>query len=55
MPPGGVGPLVFVVDVEHPELDDADRHHLQKALRLRVGDPFVVADGAGSWRPVAVR
>ena len=52
MPPAGVGPLVFVVDVEHPELDAADRHHLQKALRLRVGDPFVVADGAGSWRPV---
>ncbi len=52
MPPGGVGPLVFVDDVDHPELDDADRHHLQRALRLRVGDPFLVADGAGSWRPV---
>ena len=52
MPPADVGQLVFVMDVEHPELDAADRHHLQKALRLRVGDPFVVADGAGSWRPV---
>ena len=52
MPPAREGPLVFVMDVEHPELDAADRHHLQKALRLRVGDPFVVADGAGSWRPV---
>ena len=46
------GPLVFVADVEAPELDDGDRHHLQRALRLRSGDPFVVADGAGSWRPV---
>ncbi|HEY8057862.1 MAG TPA: RsmE family RNA methyltransferase [Acidimicrobiales bacterium] len=52
MPPRGVGPLVFVVDVEHPELEDADRHHLQKVLRLRAGDAFVVADGVGSWRPV---
>ncbi|HEY8057315.1 MAG TPA: RsmE family RNA methyltransferase [Acidimicrobiales bacterium] len=52
MPPGGVGPLVFVADVDDPELDAADRHHLQRALRLRVGDPFLVADGAGSWRPV---
>jgi 16S rRNA (uracil1498-N3)-methyltransferase len=49
VPPGGLGPLVFVTDVERPELDDADRHHLQKALRLRAGDAVVVADGAGSW------
>ncbi len=46
------GPWVFVASVERPELEDADRHHLQKALRLRAGDPLVVADGAGSWRPV---
>lgn len=39
-------------DVEAPELADGDRHHLQKALRLRSGDPLVVSDGAGSWRPV---
>lgn len=52
MPPTSPGPLVFVADVDHPELDDADRHHLHKALRLRAGDPLVVADGAGSWRPV---
>lgn len=37
-------------DIEAPELADGDRHHLQKALRLRAGDPLVVADGAGSWR-----
>lgn len=52
MPPASPGPLVFVADVEHPELEDADRHHLQKALRLRPGAPLVVADGAGAWRPV---
>jgi len=43
---------VFVEDVEAPALADGDRHHLEKALRLRAGDPLVVADGAGSWRPV---
>jgi len=41
-----------VEDVEAPELADGDRHHLQKALRLRAGDALVVSDGAGSWRPV---
>ena len=50
-PTGGEGPLVFVADVDQPVLEDADRHHLHKALRLRPGDPLVVADGAGSWRP----
>jgi 16S rRNA (uracil1498-N3)-methyltransferase len=39
-----------VADVEHPALDDADHHHLGKALRLRNGDAMVVADGAGAWR-----
>ena len=43
---------MFVEDVEAPALADGDRHHLEKALRLRAGDPLVVADGAGSWRPV---
>jgi 16S rRNA (uracil1498-N3)-methyltransferase len=40
-----------VTDVEHPELADDDRHHLRRALRLRPGDPLVVSDGAGAWRP----
>ncbi len=53
MPPGTLGPLVFVHDLQQPELTEADRRHLQKALRLRTGDPLVVGDGAGSWRPVA--
>lgn len=50
-PAGRPGPLVFVADVERPVLDDADRHHLARVLRLRPGDPLTVADGAGRWRP----
>lgn len=49
-PTGTEGPLVYVTSVEDPELDDADRHHLGRALRLRPGDPLVVGDGAGAWR-----
>lgn len=49
-PTGRDGPHVFVADVCEPELDDADRHHLARALRVRPGDPFTVADGRGSWR-----
>ena len=35
----------------HRELRDDDRHHLERVLRLRAGDPLVLADGAGRWRP----
>ncbi len=45
------GPHVFVDDLERPELDDHDRHHLAKALRLRAGDPLTLSDGRGRWRP----
>ncbi|MGE3619788.1 MAG: 16S rRNA (uracil(1498)-N(3))-methyltransferase [Acidimicrobiia bacterium] len=45
------GPLVFVEDLDRPVLSDADRHHLDRVLRLRRGDPLVVADGMGGWRP----
>jgi 16S rRNA (uracil1498-N3)-methyltransferase len=41
---------VFVADVDQPELDDHDRHHLERVLRLRPGDQLTVADGAGRWR-----
>lgn len=51
MPPRGRGPHVFVTDLEHPELDDDDHHHLARALRLRPGDPLTLSDGAGRWRP----
>lgn len=41
----------FVADLGAPVLDDDDRHHLERVLRLRAGDLVTVADGAGSWRP----
>lgn len=40
----------FVADVEHPDLDEADHHHLARVLRLRTGDELTVADGQGAWR-----
>lgn len=42
---------VFVASVEAPLLDDEDRHHLERVLRLRAGEPVTVSDGVGSWRP----
>ncbi len=47
----GSGPHVLVADVDAPELDTDDRHHLERALRLRSGDLLTVGDGAGRWRP----
>ena len=47
----GTGPHVFVADLDHPVLDDHDRHHLARSLRLRPGDALTVSDGAGRWRP----
>ena len=44
------GPHVFVDDLERPELREADRHHLARALRVRSGDPLTLSDGAGNWR-----
>lgn len=41
---------VFVADLDGPELDDDDRHHLGRVLRLRIGERVTVGDGAGSWR-----
>ena len=40
----------FVADLHHPVLDEADRHHLERVLRLRAGDEITVADGRGGWR-----
>lgn len=50
-PDGTGGPHAFVADLDRPMLDDADRHHLGRVLRLRAGDPLTVADGLGRWRP----
>lgn len=41
----------FVDDLRAPELEPDDRHHLERALRLRPGDLITVADGRGRWRP----
>ncbi len=45
-------PLAFVEDLDAPVLDDADRHHLDRSLRLRPGDALTVGDGQGRWRAV---
>ena len=41
---------VFVDDVDHPQLDERDEHHLARVLRLRDGEVVTVGDGRGSWR-----
>ena len=48
---GRGGPHVFVDDLDILTLGPADRHHLDRVLRLRAGDPLTVGDGRGSWRP----
>jgi 16S rRNA (uracil1498-N3)-methyltransferase len=40
----------FVADLDDPQLDDDDRHHLERVLRLRVGEEVTVSDGRGGWR-----
>ncbi|MEM7141993.1 MAG: RsmE family RNA methyltransferase [Actinomycetota bacterium] len=50
-PDGSHGPHVLVADVEHPALSEDDRHHLERVLRIRTGDPITVGDGAGAWMP----
>ena len=50
-PDGQHGPHVLVTSVDTPVLDADDRHHLERVLRLRDGDPMTVGDGAGRWRP----
>lgn len=49
VPDGQGGPHVFVVDLDAPELDADDRHHLDRVLRTRPGDPITLSDGAGRW------
>lgn len=49
-PDGRSGPHVFVEDIARPTLGADDRHHLERVLRLRAGDPLTVSDGHGRWR-----
>lgn len=37
-------------DLEAPELDPDDRHHLARVLRLRTGETVSFSDGRGAWR-----
>jgi 16S rRNA (uracil1498-N3)-methyltransferase len=48
-------PLVFVNDLDVPEVGDADRHHLQRVLRLRPGGSVCLGDGGGRWRTAVWR
>ena len=41
---------VVVADLVTLELDDADRHHLARVLRIRPGEVVTATDGAGRWR-----
>jgi 16S rRNA (uracil1498-N3)-methyltransferase len=50
-PDGRHGPHAFVADLDRPELDGDDRHHLERVVRLRPGDSLTVSDGEGRWRP----
>jgi 16S rRNA (uracil1498-N3)-methyltransferase len=43
-------PLAFVADLDVPELDPADHHHLSRVVRVRNGAECVVSDGRGRWR-----
>lgn len=41
---------LFVADLEAPEPDPDDRHHLMRVLRLRPGETVSTSDGRGGWR-----
>jgi 16S rRNA (uracil1498-N3)-methyltransferase len=41
---------VVVMDLDEPQLNDDDLHHLGRVLRLRAGSTICVTDGAGGWR-----
>ena len=49
-PDGTGGPHAFVADLHSPVLGADDRHHLERVLRLRAGDPLTICDGEGRWR-----
>jgi len=40
----------FVDDLDAPVLSPDDRHHLERALRMRIGEELTVSDGLGGWR-----
>ena len=44
---------VLVSDLDSPELEPDDLHHLQRVLRLRVGQEVCATNGSGGWRSCA--
>lgn len=44
------GPLVFVGDLDAPQLGADDLGHLRRSLRLADGASLCLADGSGAWR-----
>jgi 16S rRNA (uracil1498-N3)-methyltransferase len=42
--------LVYVADLESPEVTSGDAHHLLGPLRLRPGELIAVSDGKGGYR-----
>ena len=38
------------LDAPQMRIEEADRHHLERVLRLRPGEAVVASDGAGRWR-----
>ena len=46
---------VFVENLDAPLVDEADRHHLERVLRLRTGESVTASDGAGGVRDCVVR
>lgn len=46
---------VFVDDLDAPSLAEADRHHIERVLRLRSGETVTVSDGAGGVRTTILR
>jgi 16S rRNA (uracil1498-N3)-methyltransferase len=41
---------LFVADLEAPEVEPDDEHHVARVLRLRAGETVSVSDGRGGWR-----
>ena len=44
-------PLIFVDDLDAPELTDDDLHHFERVLRIGSGTAVAIGDGNGRWRP----
>ena len=51
LPDGSHGPHVLVDDLDALDIRTDDRHHLDRVLRVRAGDPITVGDGHGGWQP----